>query len=195
MRIEREHVLFRRGRAGTDTNQALREIRKGIAAVVWPPRARDFSIRPIRKGNGVTPIKQACMKYLERMGWRVEQSLSLAQGASPGPIDAVKPLRNGKLFALEWETGNISSSHRALNKMLVGLKEGLLAGGALILPTRAFYKFLTDRVGNYEELAPYFPVWNRPDVSGTLIVIAIEFDRLRNDVPRIRKGTDGRALV
>lgn len=197
MRIEREQILFRRGRAVSATNvrKALGEIHRGIEAVVWPPRARDFSIRPIRKGNGVTPIKQACMRYLERVGWQLEQSISLAKGASPGPIDAVKRLPNGKLFALEWETGNISSSHRAMNKMLMGMKEGILSGGVLVLPTRTLYQFLTDRVGNFEELEPYFPVWDRPDVNGVLMVIAVEFDRLRNDVRLIRKGTDGRALV
>jgi hypothetical protein len=120
--------------------------------------------------------------------------MALAQSAGPGPIDAVKELDNGRLFAVEWETGNISSSHRALNKLLVGLQERVLDGGALILPTRALYKYLTDRVGNYEELEPYFSVWDRPDVQGVLVVIAVQYDELRNNVPRIRKGTDGRAL-
>src|SRR6266568_3295054 len=165
MRIKREHQLLARGPARNDPEvlHALSEIHQGISAVVWPPRAQDFSIRPVRRGNGVTPIKKACLTYLKRAGWKIEKRLALAAGAGPGPIDAVKVLSGGRLFAFEWETGNISSSHRALNKMLVGLKEGLLIGGALILPTREFYKYLTDRVGNYEELAPYFPVWDRHD--------------------------------
>ena len=146
-------------------------------------------------GNGVKPIKDACVTILREKGWQPELRLALAREAHPGPMDAVKRLSNGRLFAFEWETGNISSSHRALNKMLVGLQEKILIGGALVLPTRAFYKYLTDRVGNYEEIAPYFSVWDRPDVQGILVVIAVEFDRTSTRVRRINKGTDGRALV
>ncbi|MFS3941671.1 hypothetical protein ACL9SS_09830 [Bacillus subtilis] len=40
----------------------------------------------------------------------------------PGPIHAVKILNNDKdIFAGEWETGNIASSHRALNKITTGI--------------------------------------------------------------------------
>jgi hypothetical protein len=196
MRIEREQVLLSRGSASQDSSvlAALAEIRNGIAAVVWPRRSKSFAIRPVRQGNGVTPIKARCMAHLKASGWELERRMALAQGAGPGPIDAVKKLDSGRLFAVEWETGNISSSHRALNKLLVGLQERVLDGGALILPTRALYKYLTDRVGNYEELEPYFSVWDRPDVQGVLLVIAVQHDELRNNVPRIRKGTDGRAL-
>jgi len=196
MRIEREQVLLSRGSASQDSSvlTALAEIRNGISAVVWPRRSKSFAIRPVRQGNGVTPIKARCMAHLKASGWELERRMALAQRAGPGPIDAVKKLDSGRLFAVEWETGNISSSHRALNKLLVGLQERVLDGGALILPTRALYKYLTDRVGNYEELEPYFSVWDRPDVQGVLVVIAVQYDELRNNVPRIRKGTDGRAL-
>jgi hypothetical protein len=79
--------------------------------------------------------------------------------------------------------------------MLVGLLDGVLLGGILILPTRAMYKHLTDRVGNFDEIQPYFSVWKRPDiVEGVLAVIAIEQDGVSESVPRIEKGTDGRAL-
>ncbi len=179
MRIRREHVLLSRGPAqrNPEVIRALSDIRSGIRAVVWPPGRRSFSIRPELMGNGVTPIKEACVTILKQKGWQPEVRLALAREAHPGPIDAVKKLSNGRLFAFEWETGNVSSSHRALNKMLVGLQEKILIGGALILPTRALYRYLTDRVGNYEELAPYFSVWDRPDVSGFLAVIAVEFDK------------------
>lgn len=197
MRIKREHLLLQQGSAAHDKEimRALTDIRVGIRAVVWPPGSHVFSIRPVVMGNGVKPIKDACLTILRRRGWQLEKRLALAKGAGPGPMDAVKELSRKRLFAFEWETGNISSSHRALNKMLVGLKEGLLAGGTLILPTRAFYRYLTDRVGNYEELAPYFPVWDRPDVGGVLVVMAVEFDRTNKRVRRIKKGTDRRALV
>jgi len=76
----------------------------------------------------------------------------------PGKLDAVLYTDHGPV-ALEWETGNISSSHRALNKMVVGLLNGLLICGVLVVPSRALYRFLTDRVGNMDELEPYFDMW------------------------------------
>jgi hypothetical protein len=100
-----------------------------------------------------------------------------------------------KLFAFEWETGNISSSHRALNKMALGMLKGLLVGGTLVVPTRKMYEYLTDRVGNLDELEPYFELWRALNVEyGLLQVVAIEHDGVSRVVPRIPKGTEGRAL-
>ena len=121
--------------------------------------------------------------------------MAIASRQRPGAVDAVKVLPDGRSFAVEWETGNISSSHRALNKMAVGLLDGILAGGILVLPSRDMYQYLTDRVGNYAEIKPYFPVWRNLKIKeGVLAVIEIEHDSLSLDVPPIRKGTDGRAL-
>ena len=70
-----------------------------------------------------------------------------------------------------------------------------LIGGVLILPTRSMYRYLTDRVGNYAELEPYFPIWRAiPVEEGLLAVFAIEHDAVSRSVARIPKGTDGRAL-
>ena len=83
-----------------------------------------------------------------------------------------------------------------MNKMAMGLMAGKLSGGVLVLPTRALYSFLTDRVGNYRELEPYFELWSSlPIESGCLAVIAVEHDAVSTDVPRIKKGTDGWALT
>lgn len=121
--------------------------------------------------------------------------MSIASRLVPGPIDAVKKLPDGRWFAVEWETGNISSSHRALNKMAVGLLDGKLAGGILVLPSRDMYQYLTDRIGNYAEIEPYFSVWRSLSIlDGVLAVIEIEHDELSLDIPPITKGTDGRAL-
>jgi hypothetical protein len=58
------------------------------------------------------------------------------------------------------------------------------------------YRYLTDRVGNFPELEPYFPLWQALKVEeGLLEVIAIEHDGVSQSVPRIPKGTDGRALL
>jgi hypothetical protein len=57
------------------------------------------------------------------------------------------------------------------------------------------YRYLTDRVGNFAELEPYFALWRSlPVTEGLLLVIAVEHDAVSRTVPRIPKGTDGRAL-
>lgn len=171
-----------------------REICDSISKAVWPPGGTDFRIQPKRKGNGAKPIKTACVENLrDKYGWELEKRVSIGTGMGAGPIDAVRATPWGP-FALEWETGNISSSHRALNKIAVGLIQGRLAGGALILPTRKLYVYLTDRLGNYTELEPYFPLWAHVIANGSLWVFAIEHDAEDNSVPLIPKGTDGRAL-
>lgn len=131
----------------------------------------------------------------DRFGWSLETPVFVREVERPGKVDALRTTSFGP-FVLEWETGNISSSHRALNKIALGLLRNILAGGVLILPTRFLYPYLTDRVGNYEELRPYFPVWqNIPIEKGLLMLITIEHDSVDRSVPFISKGTDGRALI
>ncbi|PIG92299.1 restriction endonuclease [Gloeocapsopsis sp. IPPAS B-1203] len=170
------------------------EVREAISLIVHPPGASNFTINPAKHGNGVKPIKEACMIALkDRFGWRLETSINYAT-RSPGKVDATKVL-DSYLFALEWETGNISSSHRAINKMVLGLLRGVFLGAVLILPSRKLYPYLTDRIGNYEEL-PYFDVWRAVRLQeGFLAVFVIEHDQVDSNVPMIAKGTDGRALV
>ncbi len=130
------------------------------------------------------------MIALTYMGWSTDER------HNPMRMDAVKPLVDGRLFALEWETGNISSSHRAINRILLGHQRGLVRGGVLIVPTRAMYRYLTDRVGNLDELLPYYSLWRAYAWDdGVLAIAAVEHDATSRDVERIRKGTDGRALV
>ena len=162
---------------------------------MYPPGTSSFTINPTPHGNGVKPIKDACMTALkDRFGWELETQVKYAT-RSPGKIDATKVIDN-YLFALEWETGNISSSHRAVNKMVLGLLRGVFLGAALVLPSRKLYPYLTDRIGNYEELEPYFDVWRAVRIEeGFLAIFVIEHDQTDNSVPRITKGTDGRALV
>lgn len=171
------------------------DIRNGIQQVSWPSGSGSFTLLSQRDGNGVKPIKNDFIDHLNGRQWRAEQRMRLVADAQPGKVDAVYQLADGRHFAVEWETGNISSSHRALNKMAVGLLDGCLAGGALILPSRDMYAYLTDRVGNYSEIAPYFPLWEslRP-AEGVLTVYVVEHDALSANVPAIPKGTDGRAL-
>lgn len=175
------------------------DVIRSIQKMVWPPGSDKFTIHPEsgkkrREGNGVKPIKNGLMKMLVKHSWKTEVPLDIATVARPGKLDAVLKTKHGPV-ALEWETGNISSSHRALNKMALGLMKGVLAGGMLVVPTREFYRFLTDRVGNWSELEPYLDLWKAiPCRSGVLEILVVEHDATSTKVRRIPKGTSGRAL-
>lgn len=179
------------------------EVREAISAVVWPPDNSQFTIRPEREGNGVKPIKNGFVKKLLEFGWQDEQKFPSspndeADARLPGKIDVMIRLEDYGLrpFAVEWETGNISSSHRAMNKMALALKQKRISGGLLVLPSRALYRFLTDRIGNYEELSPYLSLYTDLNVDhGYFGVAVVEHDATDPNVEKIEKGTDGRALV
>jgi hypothetical protein len=201
MKIIREETLiscgeYAKSKAWKRTRATLY---KAITRVDWPRGSGKFTIYPESgkkrgEGNGVTPIKEGLIEELTKQGWKPEQYLNITKVQRPGKLDAVLDTSYGPV-ALEWETGNISSSHRALNKMAVGLLKGTLAAGILVVPTRALYKFLTDRVGNMSELDPYLDLWRSiPCKTGVLEIVAIEHDATDENVPRIPKGTSGRAL-
>jgi hypothetical protein len=177
-----------------DWQRVEKDILDAIATVEWPPNTGSFILYPKKNGNGVVPIKEACMLHLQSQQWMREYVLS---AIGTGKIDAALRTNRG-LFGAEWETGNISSSHRAINKMALALLKKVIVGGILILPSRAMYYYLTDRIGNFSELQPYFPLWqslNKSICEGVLEIIAIEHDGTDVNVPRITKGTDGRALI
>jgi hypothetical protein len=197
MKIKKIDFLIQEGdfSHSPEFENILNEVKSAVKAVVWPEGSDLFTIYPQKKGNGVVPIKKEFMNVLVQKGWMLEHRMSIASRIRPGPIDAVKRLSDGQFLAVEWETGNISSSHRALNKMAVGLLDGMLAGGILILPSREMYQYLTDRIGNYAEIEPYFPVWRNLSIEkGLLAVIEVEHNASSLEVPQIKKGTDGRAL-
>lgn len=127
MRIVRVETLIARGRyaESAEWRTTREKILKAIRRVDWPPGSGSFMIHP-----------QSGKKRGEGSG---VTALYTTFGA----------------VALEWETGNVSSSHRSLNKMSLGLLKGVLAAGILVVPSRELYKYLTDRIGNFEELAPY----------------------------------------
>ena len=175
-------------------------ILKKIKSVEWPAGSGKFIVYPESgkkrgEGNGVAPIKDDLINKLLKIGWKKEVSLDLATRKKPGKIDAALYTNEG-IIALEWETGNISSSHRALNKMCLGLMKGAIIAGILVVPSRELYQYLTDRIGNWDELVPYIDVWkNIKCETGILEIIVIQHDKIDNTVPRIPKRTDGRALV
>jgi hypothetical protein len=177
----------------------MKQVTASIAQMQHPAGSGEFRLYNERKGNGVKPIKDTFMFDLKEHKWLLEHRVDVGvTSVRPGPIDAVYPVGN-QFFAMEWETGNISSSHRAINKMVTGMLRNQLLGGVLVLPSREMYEFLTDRVGNFRELAPYFDVWKMANYEiseGYLYVVEIEHSGLTNDPEcRISKGTDGRALI
>lgn len=201
MKIVHTETLISRGEfPGSRLWASIRgPLHTAICAVDWPPGSGSFTIFPESgkkrgEGNGVVPIKAGLMQYLAQTGWGLEVPLALGQRKEPGEIDAVLSTQVG-LVALEWETGNISSSHRALNKMALGLLTRKLIAGMLVVPSRALYPFLTDRIGNWDEIEPYTLLWRSlPCEEGVLEIIVIEHDATSTAVPRIPKGTSGRAL-
>jgi len=201
MKIVREETLLSCGKyaASREWKQTRKSLYKAICRVDWPRGSGIFTIYPEpgkgrRRGNGVKPIKLGLMEELQRQGWKLEERLDIAMLKRPGKLDAVLYTNYGPV-ALEWETGNISSSHRALNKMALGLLKGVLACGILVVPSRELYKYLTDRVGNMEELEAYLDLWRSiPCKQGVLEIVAVEHDATSTKVPRIPKGTSGRAL-
>jgi len=156
MKIVQEVSLISQGSFETSNDWSVirAEIRSAISLVVYPPGTTNFTINPSIHGNGVKPMKEACMNALENMyQWSRETRINYTT-KSPGKVDATK-VTDDYLFALEWETGNISSSHRSVNKLVLGLIRKVFLGAALVIPSRKLYPYLTDRIGNYEELEPY----------------------------------------
>lgn len=152
-------------------------------------------IPPIKNGNGVKPIKEDVMSYLVKKGWTQEQPMDL-EGMKAKPLDAYKKFEKLRV-GFEWETGNISSTFRALMKLYKGLIEDKIDYGILALPSHDFYYYLTDRVGNIRELRPYLSVYQRIQVEKqkSLKIIVVEHDSIDEKAKPIAKGTDGRAKV
>ena len=115
-----------------------------------------------------------------------------------GDFDFYSESANGQRCVIEWETGNISSSHRSMNKLCLVMLAGLIDIGVVILPSQQLYRNLTDRIGNWEELSPYLALWHHVGHSvkrGLLAVTVVEHDEVTDDpaVPFISQGADGRS--
>lgn len=164
----------------------------------WPPGSRGFTIYPESgkkrgMGNGVVPIKNEFIKHLRKLEWTIEGPAKNHLGQSLGDFDAVL-LGPGGPVVVEWETGNISSSHRSMNKLTMLVANGVIAAGVLVVPSRKLYVYLTDRIGNYQELEPYLMLWRSvPCSRGVLEIVVIEQDAESLKVRKIPKGRAGRA--
>jgi len=127
----------------------------------------------------------------------LEEAKVEALNESVGDFDFWFQTKSKFRTVVEWETGNISSSHRSLNKMCLALMGEIVDAGVLIVPSKFLYPHLTDRIGNIRELQPYFYFWNRMGTlvdRGLLAVVEVEHDELFKSTDLrdfISMGTDG----
>ena len=191
---------------------------KGSGRLVLRKKEQD----PISKQwtrNGVSFLRNRFLEHIVKTeGWHAEGEVDLQNfeekpelrlypsmetysepiTSAFGDFDFVTTTPNGLRVAIEWETGNISSSHRSLNKLSIVLKAQKIQVGVLILPSRKLYEHLTDRIGNIGELSPYLGMWKTMGTTverGMLAIAVVEHDELTEDpeFPYLKAGKDGRA--
>ncbi len=140
--------------------------------------------------NGVVPLKEPCYCMLEEeYDWYREKPLDILSEKG-GPIDVYKSFTdsNGCFnVGIEFETGNISSAHRSMNKLSLGVHNKELHLAVLMMPMHRLSYYLTDRVSNYEELRPYFSLVS--DVP--FIIIGFDVEDYSSRIPCLAKGRDG----
>ncbi|NIA70086.1 hypothetical protein HBA54_15885 [Pelagibius litoralis] len=171
------------------------------------------------KRNGVKYLKERFFDHMTRAeSWEPEAAVKFEQkrlqpsitlypsgeeyhpekASSFGGFDFVTHTDAGVQVAIEWETGNISSSHRSLNKLTIALQNGAIQVGVLIVPSRPLYRHLTDRIGNIDELSGYLRFWAELKATtdrGLLAITVVEHDELTDDPKHqyLPSGLDGRA--
>lgn len=169
--------------------------------------------------NGVGYLRRRFLDHVVKQeGWRAEVGFDLGKNRVPpelrlypslepyrepissefGNFDLVTTAPSGAHVAIEWETGNISSSHRSMNKLAIALGTGKVQAGVLIVPSRNLYEHLTDRIGNIGELSGYLSMWRDLEARverGLLAISVVEHDFLTDDrkFPYLPSGNDGRA--
>ena len=199
---------------------------RGIEAIHHPAGSGKFVLRRavhLRKGewkrNGVGYMRSSFLrKMVDVEKWQSEANVDLPRDRIqptlklyPSGVEHREPVtskfggfdfqiltKNGLRVAIEWETGNISSSHRSINKLVIALASGAIQAGVVIVPSRDCYAQLTERIGNIGELSGYLELWEaakgRID-RGLLAISVVEHDEVTDD-PSVRYlpvGKDGRA--
>ncbi len=224
MKWLRTIILFNQGDVlGSDTwRRAHESYVRAIQTIDHPRGSGSLTIRKIsadkKSRNGVTYLKNRFVEHMRDETWLTEAPIRLRSGhehpkfqtypdrqeyeepvtASFGGFDFMSEAPDGSRIALEWETGNISSSHRSLNKLSLALSNGDIQAGVLIVPSRQLYSHMTDRVGNISELSPYLAFWQRTKemvTNGLLALTVVEHDHISEDaaLPYLATGMDGRA--
>ncbi|XQA63225.1 hypothetical protein ACM9XD_07755 [Xanthomonas sacchari] len=228
MKWLRTVVLFDQGNIAHsgDWQQVHESLARAISRIDFPEGSGSLTLRRKTRAaasqwqrNGVGYLKTRFLKgMVHDEGWhpeaqvevehlKLQPELHLYPGMTSykepitsgfGHFDFLTQTISGLHVAIEWETGNISSSHRSINKLVIALAAGQIHAGVLILPSRNLYEHLTDRIGNIGELSPYLTMWSglaSTVARGLLAVVVVEHDILTDDpsFPYLPSGNDGRA--
>lgn len=228
MKWLRTIVLFDKGDviSSPDWNNLHESYVRAIVSIEHPQGSGSLTLRRKQrlpnnqwKRNGVGYLRKEFLAFMrDRESWQAESDFALSRNREQPPLllypslehyrepitsdfggfDFMATANNGTRVAIEWETGNISSSHRSMNKLSIALSSGITEVGVLIVPSRALYEHLTDRIGNIGELSGYLSMWEGQKnivERGLLAITVVEHDHLTDseDVEYLSSGTDGRA--
>ena len=221
-------VLFDQGNviASPDWKNLHESYVRAIASIEHPRGYGSLTLRrkvrlPSKqwKRNGVGYLRKEFLAFMrDHEGWQAESDVTLSRDREQPPLllypsmqeyrepitsdfggfDFMAMAANGTRVAIEWETGNISSSHRSMNKLAIALSSGLMEIGVLIVPSRALYEHLTDRIGNIGELSGYLAMWEglkNVVERGLLAITVVEHDHLTDseEIEYLVVSGDGRA--
>ena len=228
MRHLRTLIIFDKGGIGSTAGwQAVHEsLTRSIQSIDFPTGSGTLTLRKKTRRsdnqwdrNGVGYLKTQFLNHMvEKEGWKKEVGFNIGKKQTPpllrlypgltptrepitsdfGDFDFVTTAADDLHVAIEWETGNVSSSHRSMNKLAIVLASGQLGAGVLVVPSRNLYEHLTDRIGNIGELSGYLSMWKNlrsPVRYGLLAVAVVEHNNLTDDAsfPYLHSGVDGRA--
>lgn len=202
MKIVHEEIILNEPMEGTedDLEVALSEVRKAIGSICWPPGSDRMHLNPSRNrkketgkktttygGNSPSQMKLAFAEGIVAQHWDAEVTVEVVDGERVGNVDFVSHKSSG-LYCVEWETGNVASCHRSVNKMALGLLTNAIRMGILIVPSAEMYPYLTHRTANYREISPYRHLWKYLTFKqGYLSMIVVEHDEIDGSVPVIPK--------
>ncbi|ENE1253169.1 hypothetical protein ABM187_003379 [Stenotrophomonas maltophilia] len=227
MKWIRTIVIFDRGNIclSDDWNVIHGSVVRSIESIKFPPESETLTLRTKSRidgqwqRNGVGYLRSNFFEAMvNRERWIPEAQVGIERlqlqtelmtfpdlmpyqepiTSSFGHFDFMTRTKSGLNVAIEWETGNISSSHRSINKLTIAISAGVINAGILVLPSRKLYEHLTDRIGNIGELSPYLRMWSQMGSSiksGMLSIIIVEQDSLTDDLDfkYLPRGNDGRA--
>lgn len=155
MKWLRTLILFDKGDviSSTDWKDLHESYVRSIQSIDFPEGSGTLTLRKkmrdeegSTKRNGVGYLRTRFLRHLKTVeGWEAEGSVDLSRDREQpairlypsmedyrepitsdfGGFDFVKAKGNGAQIAVEWETGNISSSHRSMNKLALALVSGI----------------------------------------------------------------------
>jgi hypothetical protein len=113
------------------------------------------------------------VSFLKTKGWAMDRRSRNAFDRALGYFDAVLPGPE-KPVVVEWEAGDVSSSHYSMNKLTMFVSSGIISAGVLVVSSRRFYVRSGDRAGNFRELDAYLGLWKSvPCGAGVLELIVV----------------------